>query len=53
MEKWCSSEIKIDTMLNKATGNIQKFAILTWNPNKGICHHGCKCCYMQPTSEQT
>lgn len=40
-------------MLNKATGNIHKFVTHTWNPNKGVCHHGCKYCYMQPTSEQT
>ena len=40
-------------MLNKATGNIHKFVTHTWNPNKGICHHGHKYCYMQPTREQT
>ena len=29
-----------------------KFATHTWNPIKGVCHHGCKYCYMHPTWEK-
>lgn len=36
-------------MLNKETGNMYKFVTHTWNPIKGVCHHGCKYCYMHPT----
>ena len=35
-------------MLNIATGDMYKFVTHTWNPIKGVCHHGCRYCYMHP-----